>query len=340
MITDILLSILAPILLLVGLGALMQWKFRLDLNTLSKLNIYLFTPAFIFDNVYRSRLSWGDMAGVATITVVQSLMLGVIVVILGRLVNASRRTLAAVALAVMMYNSGNFGLPLAELAYPGRGAAATTAAADAPAGASFIKDGGAVQAFVVMTMNIMTFTVGLAIAAYAGDGGAKRAAKTILQMPTIYALFAALLVRWWLQGDPGGRSVPILVSKSSAYLAAGLVPMALVTLGAQLAKSPRWPDWRPIGAVLALRLVFAPILMAGMLYALHKAGGPAMLNLWPWPAELLILTAAVPTAVNTLLLTLELRGDAELAADCVFWTTVASCATITGWLVVLRVMAG
>lgn len=330
MVADILLSILAPILLLIGLGALMQWKFRLDLNTLSKLNIYLFTPAFIFHNVYLSRLSWSDMTGVAAITVAQSLLLGVIVVVLGRMVNASRRTLAAVALAVMMYNSGNYGLPLAELAYPGR--AATTAPA-------VVKDGGAVQAFVVMTMNIMTFTVGLAIAAYAGDGGARRAAKTILQMPTVYALFAALAVRWWLQGDPD-RTVPILVSKSAQYLANGLVPMALVTLGAQLAKSPRWPDWRPIGAVIGLRLVFAPVLMAGMLWALHKAGAPPMLNLWPWPAELLILTAAVPTAVNTLLLTLELRGDAELAADCVFWTTVASCVTITGWLVVLRVLAG
>lgn len=329
MIIDILLSILAPILLLIGLGALLQWKFRLDLNSLSKLNIYLFTPAFIFDNVYRSRLTWADMTGVATITVVQCLTLGVLVFGVGRALRVQRQTLAAIALAVMMYNSGNFGLPLAELAYPGapRGAAVTSPA----------RDGGAVQAIVVMTMNVLTFTVGLSIAAYAGDGDARRAAVKILQMPSIYALAAALLIRWWLGGD-ASRSVPILVSKTSSYLAGGLVPMALVTLGAQLAKSPRWPRWKPIGVVLVLRLILAPMLMAGMLWALHKSGAPAMLNLWPWPAQVLILTAAVPTAVNTLLLTLELRGDAELAADCVFWTTVFSCVTITGWLVVLRAM--
>jgi predicted permease len=50
-------------------------------------------------------------------------------------------------------------------------------------------------------------------------------------------------------------------------------------------------------------------------------------------AEMLVLTAGVPTAVNTLLVTLELDGDAELAADCVFWTTLVSCFTITAWLV-------
>ena len=60
------------------------------------------------------------------------------------------------------------------------------------------------------------------------------------------------------------------------------------------------------------------------------------MDLWPWPAELLILTASVPTAVNVLLLTLEVDGDAELAADCVFWTTVFSCLTITVWLGVVR----
>ena len=53
------------------------------------------------------------------------------------------------------------------------------------------------------------------------------------------------------------------------------------------------------------------------------------MDLWPWPAESLILTAAVPTAVATLLLTLEVGGDTDLAADCVFWTTVFSAVTIT-----------
>jgi predicted permease len=36
---------------------------------------------------------------------------------------------------------------------------------------------------------------------------------------------------------------------------------------------------------------------------------------------------------------LEIGGDAELAADCVFWTTVCSCVTITGWLIVLRTVS-
>ena len=118
-------------------------------------------------------------------------------------------------------------------------------------------------------------------------------------------------------------------------IAVGLIPLALVTLGAQLASNPRWPRWKPVGLVLFLRLIAGPIQMAALLWLLHKTG-PQPMDLWPWPAELLILTASVPTAVNTLLLTLEIGGDADLAADCVFWTTVVSCVTITGWLILLR----
>jgi predicted permease len=129
--------------------------------------------------------------------------------------------------------------------------------------------------------------------------------------------------------------MPIAISKTSKYLADGLVPIALVTLGAQLASNPRWPRWKPIGLVLILRLLLSPLQMAALLFLLHKTGYHQV-DLWPWPAELLILTASVPTAVNTLLLTLEIGGDAELAADCVFWTTIVSCLTITAWLVILR----
>jgi predicted permease len=150
-------------------------------------------------------------------------------------------------------------------------------------------------------------------------------------------LAAALGARVWLDGAPG-RVLPTLVAKPTELLSAGLVPVALVTLGAQLAVRPRWPRWKPVSLVLFLRLIYAPAQMAALLWGFHVLGWRA-LDLWPWPAELLILTAAVPTAVNTLLLTLELDGDAALAADCVFWTTVLSCVTLTGWLVALRLLA-
>ncbi|HYE21284.1 MAG TPA: AEC family transporter [Tepidisphaeraceae bacterium] len=339
LIADILLTVLAPILLLVGIGVLLRWRLRVDVATLGKLNIYLFVPAFIFQNVATSKLTVGEMGGIFLITVIQVVTLGLIVWGIGRALKISRKTLAAIALAVMFYNSGNYGLPLADLAYPKRNVELPLAqvsgqgtADGAKPQAAGPKDGAAVQTFVMMAMNLLTFTLGMGIAAAAHTGSVGKGFLTLIRLPIIPGLIAGILAQWWVRN---GGTLPILITKTTDYIAGGLVAVSLITLGAQLASNPRWPRWKPVGLVLVLRLLIGPIQMAGILYLFHRTG-VGVLDVWPWPAELLILTASVPTAVNTLLLTLEIGGDADLTADCVFWTTVFSVVTITGWLVVLR----
>ena len=346
MITSILFDVLAPILVMMGAGALLRWRFHIDLGTLSKLNIYLLAPAFVFDKVSTSTLSWEEMGGVVTISLVQVATLGLLVWGVGWMLRVRRQTLAAVVMAVIFYNSGNYGLPLAELAYPQKSAEVkvlsteetpdSTQYSELSTQHSSPKDGGAVQAFVLMTQNVLGYTLGLAIAGFAhpSEKGSMKNLWRILRLPVLPMLVVALVGRWWLQIDPS-HTLPLAITKPAGYLSAALVPVALATLGAQLASKPRWPRWKPVSLVLVLRLLFGPIQMALLLWGFHLLGWRAV-DLWPWPAELLILTAAVPTAVTTMLLTLELEGDTDLAADCVFWTTVLSCVTIPIWLALLR----
>jgi len=350
-ISSILLDVLAPILVMMSAGALLRWRFHIDLGTLSKLNIYLLAPAFVFDKVSTSTLSWEEMGGVVTISLVQVATLGLLVWGVGSMLRVKRQTLAAVVMAVIFYNSGNYGLPLAELAYPQKdsgGVVGWSGSGVGGPGSSTqplhhsttqpppAKDGGAVQAFVLMTQNVLGYTLGLAIAGFAhpSEKGSLKNLWRILRLPVLPMLVVALAGRWWLQIDPS-HTLPLAITKPAGYLSAALVPVALATLGAQLASKPRWPRWKPVSLVLVLRLLFGPIQMALLLWGFHLLGWRAV-DLWPWPAELLILTAAVPTAVTTMLLTLELEGDTDLAADCVFWTTVLSCVTIPIWLALLR----
>jgi predicted permease len=320
-ISVILFDILGPILVLVLLGAWTRWRFKIDVGSLSKLNIYLFVPAFFFDHVVNSNLALGQALGVVLATVLQVAILGGLVWLIGRAAGASRGTIAAMAMCVMFYNSGNYGLALSDLAYP--------------AGTSGEHNGPAAQAFVVFCQNFLNFSVGLAIAGSAGGGSMRDNIRAFLRMPTLYTITVALLARWW---RVEGHDLPKIITSSIEYLSKGLVPVALVTLGAQLAVKPRWPRWKPVAFVLATRLVYAPLQMIGLLFGAHLLiqGRSNVADLWPWPAENLVLTAGVPTAVNTLLVTLEMGGDAELTADCVFWTTVFSAVTITAWLIVIR----
>ena len=50
-------TVLLPIFIMIILGFILQHKFDLDLNTLAKLNIYVFVPGFIFVKFYKTHFA-------------------------------------------------------------------------------------------------------------------------------------------------------------------------------------------------------------------------------------------------------------------------------------------
>lgn len=312
---DIFTKVLLPVLLVVGLGALIQRLFRLDVNSLSKLNIYLLVPALLLVKIYESSLTWGQIAGVAAAVLLPMALLGLPLYGALRKARATGTTTAAILIGGLVMNAGNFGLPVAELAY-------NTYGLFFP-GMRHPDDGVAVQVLVVMMSNLAIWGLGYAVLALAkGDG--LRGALGYFKLPMIYVIAAGFLLR-----DTGTRVPPVLL-EPIRMLGDAAIPIMLVILGAQLAERARWPRWRLIGPVMLLKLLAVPAVTAGVCWAL---------GLWPWPGAQITLGMAAPTAVNTLLLTLELDGDADLAADCVFWTTLASAITVTGVIMVLAQFA-
>jgi len=289
----ILMSVLAPVLAIVAIGALVQRGRRMSVKTLVQLNLYLFVPAFLYVRISQSTLSWSHIGGVAATVLGMIVLLAAPVYLALRAGRAKGDTIAAVVVGGLFFNAGNFGIPVAELA--------------------FGKAGGEVQALVVLFMNTSIFLLGYVVLALAQGHGA-RSALGYFKLPMIYAIVAAFAVR------ETGYAPPAWLTTALETIAAGMVPVALVTLGAQLITRARWPRWKLIVPVISLKLLVMPAATAGFVW---------LLGLWPWPGAQLILASAGPTAVNTLLLTIELDGDAETAADCVFWTTLCCSATVT-----------
>ncbi len=287
-------DILAPMLFIVGLGALVHHFRAFQLQTMVRLNLYFFVPVFLFIRILESPLSWREIGGIGITVVVPMLLVGLPLYGILRRYGARGSTIAAMMVGGLLFNAGFVGIPVAELAY-------------GPAG-------GQVQALVVMFINMMIFFVGYSVVALGQGHGVWSAISGYFRMPMIYAIGAALAMRemQW--------TVPGWIDTALQMIAAGMVPVALVTLGAQLAVRARWPVWRIVGPVIALKLLILPAVTAVVAW---------LLGLWPWPAAQLILGAATPTAINTLLLTIELDGDADTVAECVFWTTLASALTLT-----------
>lgn len=300
----ILMSVLAPVLVIVAIGAVVQRWRKMNVKTLVQLNLYLFVPAFLYVRISQSTLSWTHIGGTAVVVFGAIALMALPIYYALRARRAAGDTIAAVIVGGLFFNAGNFGIPVAELA--------------------FGKPGGEVQALVVLFMNTSVFLLGYVALALAQGHGA-RAALGYFKLPMIYAIVAAFAVR------ETGYAPPGWITTAMQTVAAGMVPVALVTLGAQLVTRARWPRWKLIVPVMSLKLLIMPAVTAGLVW---------LLGLWPWPGAQLILASAGPTAINTLLLTIELDGDAETAADCVFWTTLACGVTVTIVLSILLAMGG
>ena len=298
-------KVLVPILLLVALGALLQKRHPVEMQSLSNLQLYLFIPAFLFVHIADFKLTMGQIAGIAgSILLIQALLALPLYGLL-RWRNVPRETLAVVLLASVIFNAGNFGIPVALRA--------------------FGKPGGEVQALVIMTANLSLWVLGYGLSAAITGGGWKRGLGEILKLPILYVMAAGLTVR------ATGWHLPEPIDYALHLVSDGLVPLALVTLGVQLATQWRMPRWRLILPVAFFKLIALPA-VAGLV--VWKLG------LWPWPGAQLIVASAGPTAVNSIFLAIEQKGDVELAAECVFWNTLLSAITVTIILAIVMRLGG
>ena len=282
-----------PILLLIGLGYLFQRRMGIDATTLNRVNLYLFVPALTLSRLAETPLSARTIGGVAAAELANAFVLWSVGQWAGWGLRWERSTRATVTLGAMLGNSGNFGLPLIELVL----------------GRQFV----GYQALVLAINNVLTFTVGLWTLARARLSVAD-ALRRIFTMPLLYAAALGIFL------SVSRIALPIPLLTALRYLGDGLIPVALVTLGVQLAGRSQVRDSSAVGVAAFLRLVVSPLSRTALV---HLFGIPAELG------RVLILGASVPTAVNTALLAIELQVNPSLASAIVLLTTIFSALTVT-----------
>ena len=208
----------------------------------------------------------------------------------------------------MFYNSGNFGIPLITLVFSSK---------------SFLVNGQTpwldyaltVQVIVLIVQNVTTNTIGVFNASHA-SGSLKSALKKALKMPALYFVILAFLL----------KLVPYDFTQfplwpAFTYAKNGLISLALLTLGVQLSKTKLKLNNPNVYISVFTRLIGGPVI-AFLLVLLFGIKGTM--------AQVLIISAGCPTAVNTALIGVEFKNHPEFASQAVMASTILSAITLTG----------
>ncbi len=300
--------VVLPVLLLAGIGWLLQRRLGLDMPTLTRLNFYFVMPGMTYFALVTSNVSPADVGAVVLFSLAMIACLAGVALAAAWARGVPREHRNALLMTAMFYNSGNYGLPLQRLAFPDRADAAFS-----------------LQTFVMLTQNIVNFTVGVWLAATGrGQIRWKDSLLHVVKFPPLYSLAAGLLTIW-ARNALGGRAPAVLEAlapfrESVRYVNDAFVAVALCTLGAQLATVRHEPADYPVKLSVVLRLLIAPVIGLGLVYAFGLSG---------FLAQLLLISTSAPTAINVMLLCLHFDNHPDYAARTVFYTTVLSPITVT-----------
>ncbi len=291
----ILLNNVIPLILVIAAGAFLYRAFKIDGKTLSKMIFYLLGPVIIFDLIYESELSWGALFKIVLFFVIYLLVLLAVVQVACWMKGYRGGIKHAMRNSVLLYNSGNYGLPLNHLVFSGNPAAVS------------------IQALMMVLQNLLGNTFGV-YAVNADKNNLRQTMGKIFSLPSIYVIPLAFMMREWHVPIVDPIAIPMR-SISDAY-----IPIALLTLGVQLGAMSWKIRFSDVAISVFLRLCIGPL--AGFLLVL-------LMGFEGIIAQALVLSCAVPTSVLSLLLAVEFDSEAEFSSQVVLASTVFSIFTVT-----------
>lgn len=304
-----------PIFALILLGYFMSKKFNLDIYTLTKLNFYIFVPAFTFVNLYTTKIPF-EMIKVliAAILILTTNM--VVAWLMSKIRGYDEGLKNAFANSILFYNSGNIGVPLITLVFS---SIPFTINGETP----HLNIALTAQIMVLLVQNITTNTLGFLNAGRANTHWKDSIIK-VLKMPTIYVIPLAFVLKG-ISYD----MTKIAIWPALNYSRNALVPIALITLGVQLSRTDFQFKNKDVYISAAIRLLGGPLIALFFINLLHIEG---------IIAQVVMISAAVPTAVNSALIAVEYDNYPDFASQAVMTSTLFSAVSLVFVIYMARIL--
>ncbi|NJL02184.1 MAG: AEC family transporter [Spirulinaceae cyanobacterium SM2_1_0] len=292
---DVMMAAVLPIALVASAGFGVGRCYELDTRTLARVSIYVLFPALILTGLAESTVALSSAIAIIAAFLLNTALLLAIAILCGRGLQFSPDAQKSLIATTIFANVGNMGLPFVLFA---------------------LGEAGLERAIVYLVGSSLAIA---SIFPIALKGAGLRAGLSLtLRLPVFWAALAGLALQ------ASGAMLPEAIARSITLLGDAAIPVALLMLGVQLSQTPlRFGRWEWFSALL--RLGVSPL----SAYGIGRLLGLAGLDL-----QVVVLQAAMPVAVNSLIWVTELGGDAPRVARTIILSTLLSFLTLPGvlWL--------
>lgn len=297
---EILTTVTLPIIVLMASGWIIQRTLILDVGTLSKLLVNVILPCTLFHFLTTADLPLRQVWPTVWFTLLQFAVLTGIGWSLAALCRVENSLRPIIGLAVSFANSGNFGIPVAQLTFP--------------------PDYLLHQTVIVSLHTILIVPYGVLVLANR-SGGLGLSIRALLTSPMILAVAAGLVIKGF------EIELPQLISYPIELFSGAYISIALFTLGAQLAGTRFSLSHGPVWLAVGMKMLLAPALTLGVLL---------LTGIEPVLTDLLIVASAAPVGVLLAIFCTQYKRAPDVAGAIVLVSTVLSPLTVTAWIWLVR----
>ncbi len=296
---SILLDAVLPVFIMAGVGLLIGRTLKPDPVPVSRLALYVFSPALIFSSLVSAQIPFRDILSIFSFLVTWLPVLFAISWLIAWRAGFKAQSRSAFLLSTLFMNAVNYGLPVSLFA--------------------FGEEGLQRALLFLAPQALLSATLAVFVASSGAQGGMK-SLLAVFRMPMFYATVGALAL------NALNVAVPSIVDKPLKILGGAAIPAMIMTLGIQLANVTVKEGWLPAGTATFVRLLVSPALALGVTLLLGINGVTQ---------KVVIVLAGMPTAVYTTILATEFKTQPYQVTNAVALSTGASLVTITSliWLV-------
>ena len=287
-------NIILPILLVASFGVMLQKLRPSPLGFLSPALLYILSPCLVIDGIINANLPTNVSVKIVTTSITCSLVMLVLGLIIANLSKMPKDTKSSFVLASTFPNAGNMGIPISFLA--------------------FGEEGLSVALIIFVAQGIISWPLGTLIVARGQAIGWKEPLIQVLKLPTLYAVPIALFIRFINFSIPSNLYRPIDMMADAA------IPCMLLLLGYQLSNGLKEVNLKDLLLLNATRLIFSIPVVLLITIAFNVTG---------IAQNTLIVMAAMPTAVFTVLLATEFGTKGQYVANSVITSTLLSMISLT-----------